>query len=226
MFATPRHEESLAKRNQRGFTPLGVSKAHHGNALPLAVNLFLQARLNEWLDQPAVDGAKRTKAMLARALDVSAAHVTNLTKNGRGGGASIEAAVAELLGMTVDELRRRAKAEFGHVGLPEITVVKDDRYPNRARAVEFMRDQVLPETIARILSEAHRSHTDLPAKAWADLIAAEDVRVRWELDHPAELAAAEERDDEELRAMEERMVPPIAKQLAPEAEAKKKARKR
>ena len=90
-----------------------MAHAHHGNARPLAITRYLQRALNDWL--AANPGT--LKKDLADRIGISGAHVTNITKNGRGVGADVEELCAKFLGMTVDELRRKAHEEF-----------RDDRY--------------------------------------------------------------------------------------------------
>lgn len=67
-----------------------MASAHHGNARPLAVSRYMQRVLNEWLKSHP----DTTKAALARDIGISGAHVTNITKNGRGVGADVEELVA------------------------------------------------------------------------------------------------------------------------------------
>ena len=80
-----------------------MAHAHHGNARPLAITRYLQRALNDWL--AANPGT--LKKDLADRIGISGAHVTNITKNGRGVGADVEELCAKFLGMTVDELRRK-----------------------------------------------------------------------------------------------------------------------
>lgn len=118
------HATVLANGNR---SRASVLPMQHGKALPPAVNDYIRRQLLAWL---AADPTRK-QAHLAVKLNVSAAHMTNVLKNGRGGGYSFEADVASLLGIGVEELRRRAAAEYRE---PEgAQSVPDDRYPNRAR---------------------------------------------------------------------------------------------
>ena len=110
---------------------------------------------------------------------------------------------------------------------PELVIVRDPRYPNLSTAIAFMRGQVKnPEVLETVERRALRSHEDPPPLWWAKKIEALDDDITFEREHPERAAEDEDRADAELRAMEERTTPPIAKQLEAEAEAKKKARKR
>ena len=111
--------------------------------------------------------------------------------------------------------------------IPDLEIVRDPRYPNLSTALAFMRGQVKnPEVLERVERRALRSHEDPPPLWWANKIQTLDDELTFEREHPERAAEDEDRADAELRAMEERTTPPIAKQLAAEAEAKKKGRKR
>lgn len=178
-----------------------VFHMQHGKALPPAVNDYIRRRLQEWL---AADPTRK-QAHLAAKLNVSAAHMTNVLKNGRGGGYSFEADVASLLGIGVEELRRRAAAEYRE---PEgAQSVPDDRYPNRARAVEFMRPWVSGEAVRQVLSINLQSPTDPDPKWWADQIENADRIVRMDLREPQRIAERDERAARDAAAMAEATKP-------------------
>lgn len=173
----------------------------HGKALPPAVNDFIRRRLQEWL---AADPSRK-QAHLAAKLNVSAAHMTNVLKNGRGGGYSFEADVASFLGIGVEELRRAAAEEYRE---PEgAQSVPEDRYPNRARAVEFMRPWVSGEAIRQVLSINLQSPTDPEPKWWADQIESADRIVRMDLRDPQRIAERDERAARDAAAMAEATKP-------------------
>ena len=162
-----------------------MAHAHHGNARPLAITRYLQRALNDWL--AANPGT--LKKDLADRIGVSGAHITNITKNGRGVGADVEELCAKFLGMTVDELRRKAMDEFRDEVLDVLEVQRADRYPNRARAVEFMRAESSDEARSRVLSMELKASEDPPASWWAKEIERAEAMVRMELKRPEEAAA-------------------------------------
>lgn len=184
---------ALANLNQRRATVLFMQ---HGKALPPEVNDYIRRRLQEWLD---ADPSRR-QAHLATRLQVSPAHMTNVLKNGRGGGVSFETEVAAFLGMGVEELRRRAAAEWR--GPDEVRLVADDRYPNRAKAVEFMRPWVSEEAIRQVQSISLQSPTDPEPKWWADQIESADRIVRMDLREPDRIAARDAQAERDGEAME------------------------
>lgn len=179
--SSPLQARPLANPNSdRGtFRPMS-----HGNALPVAVNAWIQQRLLRWL---AEQGVKR-KA-LAGLLGISGAHVSNILNHGRGIGAQTEEQVARLLGISVDELRRQAKAEWK--GDDTIVTAREDRYPNRVLAVEFMRAWVDPEAVRQIESMSLESETDMDPKWWADQIESADRRVKADRRRPERVVERE-----------------------------------
>ena len=188
----------LANDNRSRATVLHMQ---HGKALPPAVHDYIRRQLLAWL---AADPTRR-QAHLASRLGVSPAHMTNVLKNGRGGGYSFEADVASFLGIGVEELRRRADAEYRE---PEgAQSVPDDRYPNRARAVEFMRPWVSGEAVRQVLSINLQSPTDPDPKWWADQIENADRIVRMDLREPQRIAERDERAARDAAAMAEATKP-------------------
>lgn len=184
-MASPCALSTLANANPGRFTAVVMAHAHHGNARPLAITRYLQRMLNDWLAaNPGV-----TKKDLADRIDISAAHVTNITKNGRGVGADVEELCAKFLGMTVDELRRKAHEEFRDESPRALELQRADRYPNRARAVEFMREESSDEARSRVLSMELKASEDPPASWWAKEIERAEAMVRMELKRPEEAAA-------------------------------------
>lgn len=169
-----------------------MGRARHGNSLPVEMNHYLQTFLTEWLREHP--GA--TKAELARTLDISGAHVTNITKHGRGAGADVEDAVAKYAGVTVDELRRRARESYRDA-TGTLEVQREDRYPNRARALKFMEPETSPEGRARVQSMQLQSDVDPPASWWAREIERAEQLVRMEQARPADAA---KRDADAVRA--------------------------
>ena len=160
-----------------------MPRARHGNSLPVETNGYLQAFMLGWLrDHPG-----ETKATLARTIGVSGAHVTNITLHGRGAGADVEEAVARHLGVTVDELRKRAREE--HRAEPDsLELLRDDRYPNRARALRFMEPETSPEGRARVESMQLQSDVDPPASWWVREIERAEQMVRMEQSRPLDAA--------------------------------------
>lgn len=183
----------LANRNQPRATVLFMQ---HGKALPPAVNDFIRRRLQEWL---AADPSRR-QSHLAAKLNVSPAHMTNVLKNGRGGGVSFETDVAAFLGIGVEELRRRAAAEWREPDGPQQQPV--DRYRNRAAAVEFMRPWVSAEAIRQVQSISLQSPNDPDPKWWADQIENADRIVKMDLREPDRIARRDEAADRAGDAME------------------------
>lgn len=166
-----------------------------GKALHPAVNEWIRQHLQAWLDADK----SRTRKDLAALLDVSPPHVTNMIKNGHGIGANVEELAAKLFGIGVEELRRRAHAEWkGNDTAPQV----EDRYRNRAVAVEFMRPWVDPEAIRQILSLSLDAASDPPPKWWADQIEAANQLDRMDLRDPARIAARDKRAADEGDAME------------------------
>jgi hypothetical protein len=160
--------------------------AAHGKGLHPAINAYLQRRFQEWL----AEDASRRQNQLAALLEVTPAHISGVVKNGKGAGAELEAAAARLFGIGVDELRRRAHAEWkGN----DTVLVLEDRYPNRAKAVEFMRSWVRPGAIAKVQTHALQSDTDPDPKWWADLIEAEDRLLRLDEFRPERVKEREQR---------------------------------
>lgn len=167
----------------------------HGKALSPAVNEWIRAQLQAWLDADPT----RRRAHLAAKLKVSPAHMTNVLTRGRGAGAALEQDVATLFGIGVDELRRRANAEWkGN----EVAVVPEDRYRNRAAAVEFMRPWVSGEAIRQVQSISLQSDTDPDPKWWADQIEAADRLVRMDLRNPDRIAERDQRAASDADALE------------------------
>lgn len=161
----------------------------HGKALPPAVNEWIRQQLLAWLEEDP----SRTRAALAQRLSISAAHMTNVLKHGRGAGASLEEDVAALLGIGVEELRRRANEAWQEPTDSAVRVVHDDRYPNRAIAVAFMRGWVSEPAIEEALSYQLQSDTDLEPKAWADLIEAAHKRLSLDIRRPERVAERDAR---------------------------------
>ncbi len=185
--------QGLANRKPPRATVLFMQ---HGKALPPAVNDYIRRRLQEWL---AADPTRK-QAHLAVKLNVSAAHMTNVLKNGRGGGYSFEADVASFLGIGVEELRRRAAAEWREPDGPQQHPV--DRYANRAAAVAFMTPWVSAEAIRQVQSISLQSPNDPDPKWWADQIENADRIVRMDLREPDRIAHRDEAADRAGDAME------------------------
>lgn len=68
-------------------------------------------------------------------------------------------------------------------------VVYDDRYPNRETALRPLEKDLRPRTPPRVRSAVFNSYRDLTVLEWTRWILAEDERVRFEEEHPAEVAA-------------------------------------
>lgn len=66
---------------------------------------------------------------------------------------------------------------------PERTVVYDERYPNREKALAPLIPELRPRTPARIRSVTFASYRDLSVLEWTRHILAEDERVRFEEEH-------------------------------------------
>ena len=90
------------------------------------------------------------------------------------------------MSITVDELRKRAHAEFKDDAPKSPEIQTEDRYRNRAAAVAFMQDDpdTDPEAIARTNSEQLKSSVDPPRAWWVALIAQHNQRVRMERQSP------------------------------------------
>lgn len=158
----------------------------HGKGLPESVNAYLRDQIEAWI----VGAEGRTAAELARLLGVSPAHVSNLRKHGRGAGYSTEEGMARILGVSVDELRRRADESWSKNRPVELH--REDRYPNRRAAVEFMRGLVHPEAVRRVEAISNEDAGDPDRKWWADRLELEDRKVRRELADPSRHAEEEE----------------------------------
>ncbi len=168
----------------------------------------------------AAEGGNRTA--LAKRLGVTQPTVSNFLNGKNGAGAQLAVAIARAAGVSPAWLFTGESAPPN-----ELVVVRDPRYPNLSTAIAFMRCQVKnPEALETVERRALRSHEDPPPLWWAKKIEALDDDLTFEREHPERAAEDEDRADAELRAMEEATTPPIAKQLAAEAEAKKKGRKR
>lgn len=191
LSSIPRRD-GLAKLHRRGAT-LGSMK--RGKALHPAVNEWIRQHLQAWLDEDP----SRKRKHLAAILDVTPPHMTNILKNGHGIGADVEELAAKLFGIGVEDLRRRAHAEWkGNDTAPQ----PEDRYRNRAIAVAFMRPWVDPEAIRQILSLSLDAASDPPPKWWADQIEAANQLVRMDLRDPARISAREKQASDEGDAME------------------------
>ena len=151
----------------------------HGNAGSLALSRYLQRYLVGWLEAHP----ESTKASLARDIGTSGAHITNITLHARGVGLEVEEAIARWMGVKVDDLRERARSEFkDSPGTP--TVQTEDRYRNRARALEFMVPESSPEARAMVLSVDLKSNADPPASWWVREIERAEQLVRMTHDRP------------------------------------------
>ena len=158
----------------------------------------------------------------AKKLGLAQSLVSEFLQGIRGAGMKTLEALSHHTGASIDTIIGRSTAPPN-----ELVVVRDPRYPNLSTAIAFMRGQVKnPEVLETVERRALRSHEDPPPLWWAKKIEALDDDITFEREHPERAAEDEDRADAELRAMEERTTPPIAKQLEAEAEAKKKARKR
>lgn len=185
-LASPQLSVSLANANVRGGRQTFMPR--HGLAGSRALSLYLQRYLKGWLEEH-----KTTKADLARQIGISGAHVSNITNHADGVGSDVEEAVAVWMKITVDELRGKARAEFKDDGPGALELQVEDRYPNRTKAVEFMRPYVDPEAIERTLSEQLKADADPDPKWWADLIENFDRRVKLERSRPQTQAEESQR---------------------------------
>lgn len=172
--------------------PAGMATGRHGLAGSIAVSRYLQRYLNDWLERQRAEGHPVPKADLARTIGISAAHVTNITKNGRGVGPDVEESLARWMNVTIDELRASARAEFKEEPEP-LVFQAEDRYANRARALEFMTPESSAEARERVQSIDLKSDVDPPASWWVREIERAEQIVRMERARPdlAQQRAAE-----------------------------------
>lgn len=172
------------------------SRSVSGKSVDDAVAWYVRQQIVAWLAQP---GHRATD--LAKGIGVTKAQVSVIQSGDRGIGHKTAVGMAEFLGVPWEEFKRQAAEAYrSRPQARELRVVPDERYPNRARAIEFMRGQVDEEAIRRVQVMALLSDADLTPKEWADLIAEEHRRIRIQAVDPAR--AAEERSRNEALADE------------------------
>ncbi len=160
-----------------------MAPRRHGLAGSPALSRYLQRYLNGWLDQQREQGHPVTKAELARTIGISGAHVTNITLHAEGVAHEAEEAIARWMGLKVDDLRERARAEFKETP-GDLALRVDDRYANRARALEFMATESSVEARERVQSIELKSDVDPPASWWVREIERAEQLVRMEQARP------------------------------------------
>lgn len=174
-----------------------------------AVEWFARERVLRW-DQEhpgerAVDLARKSK--------VSKATISDIRRGDRGIGLKTAMGIAEALGVTWDRFQDLAREAFAaqRPAPREPTVERPARYPNLVAALEFLRDEVLPETRAEMLGVKLKSNDDLSRVEWVDEILATDRRLRRRAKLlPAEQAAEDARKEAQTDAAVERIRPPAA----------------
>jgi hypothetical protein len=123
-----------------------------------------------------------TYADIAKRLDISAPHLTNVRQRG-GMGMKLENTLAQVLfGGSVDKLRRAAAKWWEEEGRQRSHVRKKERgedpLPNRAYVLEVFGSEFHPETIERVRSDPRE--VDMPRLSWVKYISFIDDEVRRE----------------------------------------------
>lgn len=156
-------------------------------------------------------GGRGAQTRVGKALGVSQQHVSRIIAQG-----SIEpigwriarsvARIAKRSERVTESMKQALDRVVG--GLPEEEqVVRDDRYPNRARAIAAARSLGIDESaIAQVASVVLKSAVDPSPDDWFEMIRADARRLRFEAVAPVQVAAektAAEKRFEELRAQHE-----------------------
>lgn len=137
-----------------------------------------------------------TAAALAKRLGVSGATVSTLLSDKRGVGWGTARGMAHHLGISLEELERRAaerwKERLATEAPPELTLERPERYPNRVVALEQLGDEIDPETARRARGIHMSSPGDLSVSGWSSWILTLDREVRRELAEEARQRAKAE----------------------------------
>jgi transcriptional regulator with XRE-family HTH domain len=135
------------------------------------------------------------QAAAAKAFGVSPSLVSEFLSGKRGAGMKLLDGIAAYTGRPIDEIVRHRPAE-------EIRVEYDERYPNRARAIEKMRDVVSAEAIRRISTLALSSPRDPDVAWWVRRTLHEEDTLKLESEFPDAAAERRRRDDAKLAEWE------------------------
>lgn len=170
----------------------------HGTSLPCmdrrAVTSYLRHEVEEWIR------SGRTITDLAKAVGVAGPSISQLRSGRNGAGLSMIGGFARVLGISMDELVARAAAHAQEHPLPPVAqtqVVRDDRYPNRAKALQAA--ELLgysAEARAVVAGMALRSSVDPSPDEWLDEVRREDRRLRLGIGQPAAPTAEEQAEAE------------------------------
>lgn len=140
-----------------------------GKGNPVYVNEYLR----HWIEEDWIPAGHNAKE-LAVECGVSPTAVSDFRAGKRGAGYGVAKAIARLQGRSRDDMEREAlewwKARGGTVQN------RDDPYPNRAAALEFLKNEVPAEVLARV-REISLDVSD-PSRAWwvARILSEADLR--------------------------------------------------
>lgn len=162
---------------------------------------YARACVLEWLSP---DDAARTDAALARLVKVSKQTVGDIRKGGRNVGTNTAMKIAEWLGVSWEQFKSDATRAYKERGPGrELHVEREERYPNRKRALDLVRDEFDPEAVRRVESLDLHSARDPSPREWIERLEIEERNVKWEREHPDELAARRAADAARLRELVE-----------------------
>lgn len=129
-----------------------------GKGVPVHVNEYLRDWLaREWLAKG------RTQQDLADLAEVDKATVSDFKNSKRGAGYDLFAAFSRILGRSRDDIEREA-LDWWRARGNDVTQ-KEDTHPNRAAALEFLRDDVPTEVLDRVRA-INIDATGDPSRAW------------------------------------------------------------
>lgn len=136
------------------------------------------------------------QAEMARAIGVTPTTVSDMLSGKRGAGIDVLVLLADYLGISLDELVR------GVPFRPDLLVVRNDRYPARAKAREQARE-IFERADRAIAGHVYARAEDKPVEWWMRRIEEAQIEVRRELEDPEGTAKA--RDDVRARTAQTAM---------------------
>jgi hypothetical protein len=119
---------------------------------------------------------------------------------------------ARLLGVSPQEFQDRAAAWWAAQPRPIVAAagpaapvvrLRDERYPNRAAAIDLVHDELHPVAIQRIASLELSSHGDPPRWWWVNRLKAEHDQIVLDQAEPLRAAASRRDSDRAADAMDD-----------------------
>lgn len=130
-----------------------------GRGYPVYVSEYLR----DWLDREWF-AKGHNQVELAKRCGVTKTMVSDFKNRNRNAGYDILTGVARVMGRTRDEIEAEALVWWRARGEDE-HVKRQDRFPNRTAALEFLRDEI-PTDVAKRIRAINLDATDDPSRSW------------------------------------------------------------